>query len=97
MSKGFFADAPGFADAPDFAGAPGVADAPGCAAAPSFAHNAARLAGMAGVVLGWRPDDFWRATPAELASVIAALHGEASLAPPARAEIERLMEIFPDG
>jgi len=79
MSKGFFADAPGFADA------------------PSFAHNAARLAGMAGVVLGWRPDDFWRATPAELASVIAALHGEASLAPPARAEIDRLMEIFPDG
>jgi len=52
---------------------------------------------MAGVVLGWRPDDFWRATPAELASVIAALHGEASLAPPARAEIDRLMEIFPDG
>ena len=32
----------------------------------TFAEAAARLAGMAGAVLGWSPDRFWRATPAEL-------------------------------
>ena len=31
------------------------------------------LAILAGALLGWRPDEFWRATPAELAAVIEAL------------------------
>ena len=34
--------------------------------AESFAICAARLAGVAGAVLGWRPEEFWAATPAEL-------------------------------
>ena len=29
---------------------------------------ARRLAGAAAQLLGWRPDDFWDATPAELAT-----------------------------
>lgn len=64
---------------------------------PSWADVAARLAGFAGAVLGWRPDEFWRATPAELASVVQALGSEAQVPPPGRNEIAALMEAFPDG
>ena len=61
-----------------------------------FSEAAGRLAGMAGALLGWRPDEFWRATPAELAAVLAALNG-GSAAPVTRAELNRLEERFPDG
>jgi uncharacterized phage protein (TIGR02216 family) len=61
-----------------------------------FSEGAARLAGLAGAALGWSPDAFWRATPAELAAVLRALAGEQ--APAASMEdLERLMEMFPDG
>jgi uncharacterized phage protein (TIGR02216 family) len=48
------------------------------------------------VLLGWRADEFWRATPAELAAVLGALGGDE---PPAAsgADLKRLMEMFPDG
>jgi uncharacterized phage protein (TIGR02216 family) len=61
-----------------------------------FSEAAARLAGLAGALLGWRPDEFWRATPAELAAVLAALTASGS-APLSRAELARLKERFPDG
>ncbi len=61
-----------------------------------FSEAAARLAGLAGALLGWRPDEFWRATPAELAAVLAALSsGEA--APMTPDELAKLRERFPDG
>ena len=61
-----------------------------------FADGAARLAGLAGALLGWRPEEFWASTPAELGCVLAAL------APPegggiGEDELARLMEMFPDG
>jgi uncharacterized phage protein (TIGR02216 family) len=60
-----------------------------------FAAVARRLAGFAGVALGWRPDEFWAATPEELATVLAALApGEA---PPDAAALARLKEQYPDG
>ena len=61
-----------------------------------FSEAAARLAGVAGALLGWRPDEFWSATPAELAAVVGAMAGEAgeAMAPP---DLARLMEMFPDG
>ena len=63
-----------------------------------FADAAARLAGLAGAVLGWSPDSFWRATPAELASVVAVLRGgDALIDPPDGATLARLQEVFPDG
>ena len=40
-----------------------------------FTGAAVRLAGFAGAHLGWSPDAFWRATPAELAAVVRALAG----------------------
>jgi uncharacterized phage protein (TIGR02216 family) len=57
---------------------------------------AARLAGFAAVVLGWSPDAFWRATPAELASVVAVLAGDAPQ-PLGAGDVAALMEVFPDG
>lgn len=67
----------------------------------SFADAAARLAGLAGALLGWSPDQFWRATPAELGAVLNALAGDALLsspqAPPSREHIAQMMEAFPDG
>ena len=35
-----------------------------------------RLAGLAGFLLGWRPGEFWAATPAELGAVVAAMAGD---------------------
>lgn len=64
--------------------------------APPFAESARTLAGLAGVLLGWRPDEFWKATPAELAAVLGAMMPE----PPetaSRDDLARLMERFPDG
>ena len=61
-----------------------------------FSEAARRLAGIAGAALGWRPDEFWRATPAELGAVLGAMAGEESA--PARGEdLARLMELYPDG
>jgi len=62
-----------------------------------FSETAGRLAGLAGALLGWRPEEFWRATPAELASVLGALAGDGDATPVTRAELARLEEIFPDG
>lgn len=63
-----------------------------------FAEGAARLAGLAGAALGWSPDAFWRATPAELAGVVAVLRGgDAAIEPPDGATLARLQEAFPDG
>jgi Phage tail assembly chaperone protein, TAC len=61
-----------------------------------FSESATRLSGLASALLGWRPDDFWHATPEELATVLAAL------APPPEASgdaalITQLKELFPDG
>jgi uncharacterized phage protein (TIGR02216 family) len=55
---------------------------------------AARLSGVAAAVLGWRPDEFWRATPAELGL---ALEPPGTVEePPERAAIEELRRRFPD-
>ncbi len=61
-----------------------------------FADSAGRLAGIAGAIAGWRPDEFWRATPAELATVIRALGGDPE-ANVAAIDLKRLQEMFPDG
>jgi uncharacterized phage protein (TIGR02216 family) len=61
-----------------------------------FAAAAARLAGFSGVLLGWRPGDFWAATPAEMRAALGALMPEET-EPAGRAELERLMGMFPDG
>lgn len=61
-----------------------------------FASAAGRLAGIAGALLGWRPEEFWQATPGELESVLRALAPDGPGAAGA-GDLARLMEIFPDG
>jgi hypothetical protein len=65
----------------------------------TFAERAARLAGIAGALAGWRPDEFWRATPVELEQHLAALAGVDGgvTAPPDAGLIATLKERFPDG
>lgn len=62
----------------------------------TFASNARRLAGAAGAMFGWKPVDFWAATPAELGALLDAIRGEAGL-PPDTDTMARLKEQFPDG
>ncbi len=64
-----------------------------------FAQGARRLAGQAGLLLGWQPDAFWRATPDELADALGALRDVSGPqdAPLDRAVLDRLMEEQPDG
>lgn len=61
----------------------------------TFAESAARLAGLAARVLGWRPGEFWGATPAELALSLGAQ--EPASAPPSRAELMTMIERETDG
>jgi uncharacterized phage protein (TIGR02216 family) len=64
----------------------------------SFRDGAARLAGIAGAMLGWRPDEFWRATPEELGVILGAMIGETGeVAPLDRGALGRMQEMFPDG
>ena len=57
----------------------------------TFAAGAARLAGVIPRLLGWRPDDFWNATPAELTAIFTA-DDEAAAAPLTRGELTTLLE-----
>lgn len=59
-----------------------------------FGDAAARLCNAAGLLLGWRPGEFWDATPAELALAFQA-PGDA-LGAPDRTTIEALRRRFPD-
>ncbi len=57
----------------------------------AFGPGAQRLAGLAAQLLGWRPDDFWAATPAELAAILSpALPGAGQAM--SRNDLNRLME-----
>lgn len=58
--------------------------------AEDFSGSAVRLAGLAARLLGWTPDTFWNATPAELAASIGP-SGQAD-APPSRDEIAAMIE-----
>lgn len=57
-----------------------------------FADAAARWAGLAAQALGWRPAEFWTATPAELAMALAAPESLVAVPPPSRETIARMME-----
>jgi len=56
----------------------------------AFGPGASRLAGLAARLLGWRPGEFWAATPAELAAVLTPVTAAAQ--PLGRSDLNRLME-----
>lgn len=58
-----------------------------------FGEAAAKLAGAAAMLLGWRPADFWDSTPAELAAALQ-LPGDAE--GPDQDKLAELMRRFPD-
>lgn len=55
----------------------------------TFGAAALRLSGLAARLLGWRPGEFWAATPAELA---AAFPPADDPAPLMRGDLDRMME-----
>jgi len=64
-----------------------------------FTQTAERLAGLIPVALGWTPEQFWRATPAELAVILMAYSekvGRAEPAPLSGGELNKLKEGHPD-
>ncbi len=58
----------------------------------TFAASAARLAGLVPRLLGWRPTDFWNATPAELAAILTAPEHPPGGTPLTRGELAALLE-----
>jgi Phage tail assembly chaperone protein, TAC len=62
----------------------------------NFADNALQLCGQCALLLGWRPDEFWKATPAELACILQAVTAQQET-PPDAVDIKKMMELFPDG
>jgi hypothetical protein len=58
----------------------------------AFGDAAARWCALAARLLGWRPGEFWQATPAELAMALAAPDDDATPLPPTREAIARMME-----
>lgn len=55
------------------------------------------LLGLMARVAGWRPDEFWAATPADVRAVLAGWVEADAGAPFDRAELAAMMEQFPDG
>lgn len=60
----------------------------------TFGEAAVRLCGAAAMLLGWRPAEFWDATPAELVAALQAA-GPAPDAPD-ECTIDMLRRQFPD-
>lgn len=59
-----------------------------------FGERAVELAGMASLVLGWRPAEFWSSTPVELEMALG--HGPEAAGQIDRDAFERLRAQFPD-
>lgn len=59
-----------------------------------FGECANRLSGLAASLLGWRPQEFWTSTPAELVAALGPEHENAAQVD--RAAIDRLLLQFPD-
>ena len=60
----------------------------------SFGAVAIDLLGVMARVFGWRPDEFWTATPADLAAVLGRQEGAGGVD---RAALTAMMEACPDG
>ena len=59
-----------------------------------FGDSAAQLSGAASALLGWRPNEFWNATPMELA--LALQLPRAPARGPDLETVEELLRRFPD-
>ncbi|MEE4201059.1 phage tail assembly chaperone [Erythrobacter sp.] len=57
-----------------------------------FRASTNRWFALAARLFGWRPRDFWQATPAELIAALTQPDTDEGLAAPGRETIERMME-----
>ncbi|MFT5329218.1 MAG: putative phage protein (TIGR02216 family) [Parasphingorhabdus sp.] len=66
-----------------------------------FSNSTQKLSGTVSAVLGWTPEQFWRATPAELTAIFATFSanapGHLNQSPLDANQLEQLKESFPDG
>jgi uncharacterized phage protein (TIGR02216 family) len=60
----------------------------------TFSEAAIKLAGHAALLLGWKPDDFWDATPAELACIVSVMSTGADAV--SGQTLAQLMAMYPD-
>ena len=60
-----------------------------------FLVAARRAARVAAALLGWRPDEFWAATPEDMRNALG-LDEAGDEAPATGAMLQKLMEAFPD-
>ena len=60
----------------------------------TFGQRASELAGFATSLLGWRPDEFWKSTPDELAAALGL--DDRSSGEIGRDQLARLQALFPD-
>lgn len=58
----------------------------------NFASTALKLCAVSARVLGWRPAEFWAATPAELATALGLLNADATCDGFDRQTLQRLMD-----
>lgn len=58
----------------------------------SFAAATLTLSGIAARLLGWRPDEFWKATPAELAASLGLYKSGSDAGGLDRQTLEKMME-----
>jgi len=58
----------------------------------SFGGSAARCCALAAQVLGWGPQEFWTATPHELATALRPISGGVQAEGPSREQIGQMME-----
>ncbi len=63
----------------------------------TFADAARRRCALSARLLGWRPAEFWAATPAELAMALVSPADPDAPPLPTRDLIARMMECDPDG
>jgi hypothetical protein len=63
--------------------------------AATFVVSARRAARVAAALLGWRPNEFWAATPEDLCTALG-LDDAGEDTPASGAMLARLMEAFPD-
>ena len=60
-----------------------------------FGERACCLSGLAAQMLGWRPHEFWGATPTEFAWAVR--DGDETVEPVSSDDLTELMVRFPDG
>lgn len=75
------------------------ADGESAEAGGAFGAAAISMMAVMARLFGWRPDEFWNATPEEVAGLLLSMTAVGDAQPVggmARAQLQQMMEAFPD-